>query len=256
MKKRFGIVSGSVSDRGDFRSENQDSLLCFEGEVEGQTAGLFVVADGMGGLSRGADVSRYISGQFENWMAEDFPAAVRAGFDRKEDILELLEQEIWDLNQEILDFRAREQCSAGSTLSILLTYGAYYYIKNIGDSRIYLLRDGDFEQLTEDQSVAARMVRAGELTEEEAKYSGKKHVLTMCMGMFQQPVSGTVSGVLYRGDQFLLCSDGLYNSLEGYKMREILLEDCTAQEKADRLRQAIAPMTAADNVSVIVVGIK
>lgn len=249
----MGLEYGAVSDRGDRRSENQDSMICFAGEMEGHMTGLFAVADGMGGLEYGGQVSRYITRQFDRWRREDFRQMLRAGRDGPEDIQELLEQEIWEINQSVLRFKNEAQCRAGSTLSLLFLYRGRYYVKNLGDSRIYLMRGGVLRRLTEDQSVAAQMVRERRMTEEEARNSRQKSVLTMCVGMCQVPLSFTADGQVCPDDQFLLCSDGLYNPLADAQMEQVLCRPCTGQEKADSLRRMIPLLQADDNVSCIVV---
>ena len=86
------ITYGCCSDRGDVRTENQDRVLALSGEVEGKEAGLFVLADGMGGLEHGSSVSTYITDEFLKWWEEDFPQMAHAGKCEKEEIRELLEQ--------------------------------------------------------------------------------------------------------------------------------------------------------------------
>ena len=245
---------GAITDRGDVRTENQDSIVSLTAAVNGSPAAMFIVADGMGGLSYGAQVSQFIVSQFSRWWEHDFLQMMTAGKDSDEDIKELLEQEIWDINQSVLRFKEEAQCRTGSTLSVLLLYKEKYYIKNIGDSRVYLLRQGKLSRLTEDQSLVAQMVREGRMTEEEARYSKKKNVLTMCIGMFQIPQSYFTTGVIYAGDQFIVCSDGFYNPTEeGAVIQTLGRANASPQQKADELREQIQPGLATDNVSVIVV---
>lgn len=247
------ISYGAVSDRGDIRKENQDSMLSLTGEVCGEPAALFAVADGMGGLSYGSQVSNYITGQFNRWWEEDFPQMMRAGRKSRDDINELLEQEIWDINRQIFLFNSRSQNRAGSTLSLLLLFAGEFYIKNIGDSRVYLLREGILRRMTEDQSLVAQLVRERRMTPEEARTSGKKNVLTMCVGMFAVPQSYSNGGTANAGDRFLVCSDGLYNQVNEEGISRILgLPGKSAQERAVLLRQAIRPGTAGDNVTAVV----
>jgi len=253
----FTYTCGMTTDRGDVRKENQDSILALTGNAGGKNAGLFLVADGMGGLSYGALVSQYIVEQFGRWWQEDFHGMIEAGIDSEEDIRELMEQEIWDINQSIYQFKNRLQCRSGSTLSLLLLYGNRYYIENIGDSRIYLMRGGKLKQLTEDQSVVAKMVREQRMSEKEAAHSRMKNMLTMCIGMFEVPQSGYLSGTLKEGDCFLLCSDGFYHPIGNEKMELVLGNtEMDSQTKADCLRTMIETGMATDNVSAVVAGIK
>ena len=234
----FPYCYGTTTDRGDVRAENQDSILAEAGFVHGRPSALMAVADGMGGLAYGAQTSAYIAEQFSRWWREDFPSMIGEGIDRDEDIRELLEQEIWDINQGIFEFRSRMECRTGSTLSLLLLYNGNYYVENLGDSRVYLLRNGSIFRLTEDQSVEAK----------------GKRMLTMCMGMFAVPQSQYRHGGLRPGDRFLLCSDGLFNALDERRIEEIMgLQELGAQEMAGLLRRQIHSGKARDNVSAIVI---
>ena len=249
----FTYACGATTDKGDLRAENQDSVLILTGTFEGQDAALLVVADGMGGLSYGAQVSRYITEQFEYWWREDFPSMVKVGMESDEDIRELLEQEIWDINQAIFQFKERLRCRTGSTLSLLLLYGSRYYIENIGDSRVYRLQAGSLQQLTQDQSLIAKMMKEQGISEEEAERSNVKNVLTMCVGMFPVPKSCFRTGKISDGDCFLLCSDGFYHPLSRGQIAEVLgRQDMSPQQKAQHLRQMIGRGKASDNVSAII----
>ncbi len=250
----FSFTYGATTDKGDLRRENQDSILCLSGNLEGIDSALFVIADGMGGLAYGSQVSEYIIRQFERWWNEDLIHMIHDQMDKDCDIREILEQEIWDINHAVLQFNRSNQCRSGSTLSLLFLYNGRYYIENIGDSRVYQMRGRNMRQLTEDQSVAVRIFKERAMTEQEMKRSSLRHVLTMCIGMFEVPQSFYASGEMEEGDCYCLCSDGLYNQLK-YKEMEAVLASCvlSSQEKALRLRNMIVPGKASDNVSAIVV---
>ena len=254
--RTFTFTYGAPTDRGDIRTENQDSVLTLTGTVKTQPTALMIIADGLGGLSYGAEVSRYIIEQFKRWWYEDFPSMIQEGMDTEEDIQELLEQEIWDINHSVVDFRNKMQCRSGSTLSLLLLYKRKYYIENIGDSRIYLMRDGSLSQLTQDQSLATQIAKKHQIETEGVSYSKAKNILTMCIGMSPIPQSNYSSGKLCSGDCFLICSDGLYNPLEIRQMESVLGEKkIPAIQKAECLRKMISKGKARDNVSAIVVEI-
>lgn len=117
--RHFTYQYGSLSDAGDVRSENQDAILCCTGEKNTQNqqndAAFFLVADGMGGLSYGSQVSAYCTDQFTAWWHEDFSQMMQAGRDSDTDIKELLEQEIWISTPGFIKFKEREGCRCGST---------------------------------------------------------------------------------------------------------------------------------------------
>ncbi len=248
------MICGVICEIGDKRTSNQDSILNLQGTVGGEKAGLFIVADGMGGLSYGAEISRLIVMEFKRWWEVDIPAMEEAGCLTPTDVDELLEQEIWDIHQEALKFGQSMQRRSGSTLSLLLLLKGNYYIKNLGDSRIYRYRRGKLERLTMDQSLEAQMIREGRLDREEEGSTRYKHVLTMCIGVPRIPVTVSASGKLCSGDCFLLCSDGLYNCLEDGQIEDVLTDkDMHPQEAVYSLRKMIPPGMAADNLSAVIV---
>lgn len=250
---RFTYSCGAISDAGDRREENQDRILVLTGEIKKRPCALLVVADGMGGLSFGAQVSSYIAEQFNRWWYDDFSTMIHNGMEQAGDIRELLEQEIWDINQAVFQFNNRMECRSGSTLSLLLLYGRRYYIENMGDSRIYRLRGRRLRQLTIDQSLAAKMVESHCMTEDGASHSPAKNKLTMCMGMFAVPQAGYQTGQVLKKDCFLVCSDGLYNPLGQPKLEEgMRIKGKSPGERAEYLRQMIGAGEAKDNVSAIV----
>lgn len=253
----FTYTYGATTDQGDIRAENQDSILYLAENIKNQPGAIFAVADGMGGLSYGAQVSRYITEQFKRWWYEDFDNMIQEGIESEDDIRELLEQEIWDINQAIFQFNHQYQCRSGSTLSLLLLYKEKYYIENLGDSRIYLMRNQYMEQLTQDQSLAAQIMKNHGEAMDGRQYLKFKNKLTMCIGMFAVPQSNYYSGDILKGDIFLLCSDGFYNPLEKQQIEAVLQgKGRTSDEKVQLLRKMIGSGKASDNVSAIVTEIK
>lgn len=249
----MSLYFDSISDAGDRRQVNQDSLFCASGIVGGVRAGLFVVADGMGGLSYGETVSRYITDQFARWWREDLPSAAETHQADGESLNELLEQEVWDVNNRVNEFCSQNGEKSGSTLSLLLIYGGAYFIKNVGDSRVYLMRRRELTRLTEDQSLVAQMVREGVLQQAEAAACEKKNVLTMCIGVASSVKIFTSEGRAKKDDIFLLCSDGLHHCLTDEQIRDGLLDGKNCGDQAERLRRLIPDGAAGDNVTAIVV---
>lgn len=245
---------GGCSETGDVRNENQDHILCRAGNIGGIPCGLFLVADGMGGLRHGGWASEYTARSFEAWWHRELPPMILAGRDSDEDLEELLEQEIWEINRAVYRFGRERQIRCGTTLSVLLLAGSRGFIRNLGDSRVYRQRDNRIRCLTQDQSLVAQLLREGAITEQEAKISSKKNVLTMCLGMYEEAQSFGAKGRVRNGDVFLLCSDGLYNPLGEARMEELLgLAGYGAEQKAALLRRQIPPGKAHDNVSAVVV---
>ncbi len=241
------IISGGICETGDRRENNQDHILYVNRKEAGHETGLFLVADGMGGLACGMETSGYIVQEFLRWWEQDVSWMFAYGKTSDEDILELLDQEIWDINQEILKFTRETGQRTGSTLSLLFIMDGKYYIKHLGDSRIYRSHSDRIRQITEDQTTVQKVRRRSG----EEYY---KSVLTMCVGIPERPEAYTTVGTLDPEDCFLLCSDGLYKCLKFERIQEILQKiDLNPEETVWKLRHAIPDGDALDNVSAIVV---
>jgi protein phosphatase len=122
----------------------------------------------------------------------------------------------------------------------------------VGDSRAYLMRDGELRQLTADHTLVARMVRSGEITEAEADVHPHKNVLTRALGTDEQVEVDEESVSLADGDRLLLCSDGLTGMVTEEQIRAILEESSDPQNAADRLVRAANRAGGIDNISVVV----
>jgi protein phosphatase len=140
----------------------------------------------------------------------------------------------------------------GTTCISLLVHGDHAIVGHVGDSRAYLVRDGEVWQLSEDHSLVNEQVRAGLLTQEEAKHSRLKNIITRSVG-FEEDVLVDVVGVeTHAGDRFLLCSDGLSNLVETDEIRDALGHDDVAQVP-EMLIQLANARGGDDNITVVAV---
>ncbi|MBQ3727498.1 MAG: serine/threonine-protein phosphatase, partial [Selenomonadaceae bacterium] len=135
---------------------------------------------------------------------------------------------------------------------ILSLDGERAYFAHVGDSRLYLLRNNIFKQITEDHSYVETLVRRGELTAEEAKIHPMKNVLTQAVGAMSNLKIDQARFSVERGDIFLLCTDGLTNMVDDASIFKILQ---TADNPADALIEAALDAGGRDNISVIVAGV-
>lgn len=246
------IQVSSHTDIGDKKQTNQDSILIKNGVVESKTVGLYIVADGCGGLAFGEEISNLVVTHFSRLWKRELAEVLKKKKCEDKEIDNVLEKAIADINASAKSFGAQVESRVGSTLSLLLTVDKKYYIKNVGDSRIYLNRKGKLMQLTEDQSLVADMIRNGELTKEESRNFKKKNVLTMCIGVFDKIMTYTKKGKVKSGDSFLLCCDGLHNKITEKDMCEIIADRAIAFEaKCEVMRNKIVRGEANDNVSSI-----
>ena len=234
------------TDVGLVRSENQDfGTWTTASEASGSLLGgrLLVVADGMGGHRGGATASRLaaetIKQQYLATGSDDPAEALRAALERAN-------ARVFAEAQSNPDLRGM-----GTTTSVLAVQGESAWLAHVGDSRIYRVRDGQIEQLTQDHSLVATMVREGLLTAEEAETHPRRNVLQRSMGVAEQveiDLAGPIE--LQEGDTFILCSDGLHGLVREPELKEIATApiDLAADEFVRRALQRGAP----DNVTVIV----
>lgn len=250
---------GLLSDVGDAKQTNQDSVLSKYERVAKRDVGLFIVADGMGGLAYGEEVSNLIVTFFNHWFSEHLLPYVRGKKSfNSSDINKMLDNAITEVNNMALSFSKQVNQKLGSTLSLLLVIGDKYFIKNVGDSRIYIVRKNKKIQLTQDQSLVADMVRNKKITEAEARSHVKKNVLTMCIGVFNDVKVFSNQGKVKKGDVFLLCCDGFYNFASEENVVPIIRDSKVEgyNQKVALLRNLIPAGGAGDNVSIILVQLK
>lgn len=254
MKK---ILISAYSEKGDIKQENQDSILCRSGKIGKHTVGLFIVADGCGGMENGSQISNFITGCFSRLWNTKLQEILERKHFKNSDIGDMLNDELEEINLKVREFGQKTNSRGGSTLSLLLIIDARYYIRNVGDSRIYLLRHR-MTQLTTDQTLVAEMVRNKEITKEEAKKHKKRNVLSMCIGYFEHLRTFCRTGLVCRNDNFIICCDGLYNCLSEKEIkREVRRQSSKRYEElAVKLRGRIKAGAAKDNVSVITVRCK
>jgi protein phosphatase len=231
---------GSATHQGRVRDHNEDALL----------AGphVFAVADGMGGHAGGEVASAIaVAGLAELGdlhAVEDPTARLTEALDR--------------INDEIRR-RARQDgavAGMGTTVAgIARLSGGRLLVFNLGDSRVYRLRSGQLEQLTDDHSVVGELLRAGDITEDEAARHPHRNVVTRALGATDriEPAVSTVDAAV--GDCFLVASDGLFNEVGATQIGDLLATPGTVDRRARSLLDAALFRGARDNVSVVVVAV-
>lgn len=236
--KAFGIT-----DIGQDRSMNQDFVFASETSV-GNLPNLFVVADGMGGHQAGDLASRY--------TVEVLLESIRKS--KEKNPIKIIRTAVEEANAKVLE-KARgnvELLGMGTTIVVATVCGHYLYVANVGDSRLYLIRD-EIQQITKDHSLVEEMVRRGRLKKEEAKNHPGKHVITRAVGAEREVAIDFFDKRLKKGDQILLCSDGLSNMLEDEEIREIVKSGGNVEERAKKLITAANQNGGKDNITVVLV---
>lgn len=226
---------GSATDTGSTRHRNEDAFRVFHGDARLAGTGrgsLFAVADGLGGHRGGAEAARMAVDQL--FLFYQYPPERFRGYDTLLDLIRKANRAVWTGAQQ----RGALQ-RMGCTLSTLhIDFRVRQaFTAHVGDSRIYLLRDGAMTQLTEDHTDAVHT-----------------HVLSNHIGLDEQVRIDTDKWMLQAGDRLLLCSDGLPLGASADEMFETLRGDHDAQCSADRLI-ALAARQGLDNATAVVVHI-
>ena len=235
------IRAAAASHVGKVRSNNQDSGYA--------GASLFLVADGMGGHA-GGDVASAIATNRIKEIDHDYPTA--------EDAQVALQSALLAANGLLAEtvFEHPELTGMGTTVSALIRVDGKVALAHIGDSRIYLFRDGELKQVTTDHTFVQRLVDTGRITEEEALTHPRRSVLMRVLGdVDSSPEIDTWTLETMPGDRWLICSDGLSGVVKQEAIQNVLTHVDSPKTAADRLVRASLDAGAPDNVTVVIVDI-
>ncbi|NOS89421.1 MAG: Stp1/IreP family PP2C-type Ser/Thr phosphatase [Methylococcaceae bacterium] len=237
----FKFEVGAKTDKGCVRTENQDRMSW----VSSPLGQLFVVADGMGGHNGGAKAAELTVDGLVNFLAETqnslgIEDAIRGAFEKTNQTI---------YQQAHSGDPATE--GMGSTAVLLLVYKQIAKIAHVGDSRVYLFRNGKLSLLTKDHTLVQKMVDAGMLTPEQARNHPSASLLDRAMGNRAEIAVEIHSDLrLKAGDGILLCSDGLSGYVEDQDIEAALTEPATAQEYVDRLLELAYQKGGEDNITI------
>ncbi len=239
-------ICAGKSDVGKVRQGNEDALFT------DQEAGVFIVADGMGGHVAGEVASQIVTETVGPGVSKARSEGLE-GAELQTRMLELIKE----ANRAILERADNEpeKRGMGTTLTMLaLVPGSGYVFDQVGDSRGYLLREGMLRQVTRDHTVVQQQVDRGALTPEQAREHPLSHILTRALGTEEDVEADTYDDEVNPGDLFLLCSDGLSGMLSDDRIYEILSAPTDdLQSIADALIDAANDGGGLDNVTAVVV---
>ncbi len=230
------------TDVGLVRKINQDFIF-YSRESVGTFPNLFIVADGMGGHNAGDFASRYAVECFLSYIRNSKPDA----------LIRMVDEGIKYANKKIIEKAAEDENLRGMGTTMVVAYieDGQLFVANIGDSRLYLL-DKQINQVTEDHSFVATLVRAGELTPAEARIHPDKNVITRAVGAAENAKVDFFEVDLEPGDQILMCSDGLSNMVEDEVLYDIV-KNTYIGDVVDGLIDEAKRNGGADNIAVIVI---
>jgi serine/threonine protein phosphatase PrpC len=207
----------AATDVGKVRDHNEDNFLV------DKKLGLFIVADGMGGHAAGEVASamavRTVHEEIkrEKELLDDYVSrATGANKVTPKDIIALVETAVQRACSKIHEEAANDanKRGMGTTLSALLILGHQGFIGHVGDSRIYLSREGHVQQVTEDHTVYNELIKRGKLTKEQIEKVAQKNAITRAVGVYERVEVDTLVIELLTGDTLVLASDGLHGYLE------------------------------------------
>ena len=227
-------TSSARSHVGFVRSANEDSFL------DAREQNLWVVADGMGGHSRGDQASQAIIRHLIDFEGSD---------DINENI-ENLEARLIDANHECRSMIKGK--IIGSTVAALFVLEPFCFFLWVGDSRIYRLRGNTLEQMTEDHSLVQELCTLGELTPEEAEHHPSSNIITRAIGVHDKLRIEVQYATMEPGDRYLICSDGLYKDVHHSEIQELLANAISAHQSVNNLVNLALERGGKDNVTAIV----
>ena len=235
---------GSASDVGRARQQNEDFLFTAEG--------LYVVADGMGGHRGGAVASELAVSSLRSHLAE-----------MGELTTDSLVQAVQLANESVVSAAGDdpELAGMGTTLCAIAVVQVpaedveRLAIVNVGDSRVYLLKDGMLEQVTDDHSLVASLERQGRLTRAEAAVHPQRNIITRALGIDARVMVDSWEVVPVPGDRYVLCSDGLFNEVEEDRIAATLRKLADPDDAASELVRLANEGGGRDNISVVIVDV-
>lgn len=231
-----GILSAFRTDVGKVRANNQDAPIVSE------KLRLYGVADGMGGHKGGEVASTSARDDLLRELEGKTPSVAA------------LSGAIEEVNRQIYHQQEHDDAltGMGTTLSVLWMSDNFVYIGHVGDSRVYLLRDGEFKQMTLDHSLVEQLVREDVLTEEEAQNHPMRNIITRAIGTDESVEVDVVVEERRKGDLWLACSDGLHGLVDDRQMRDALRQ-YAPEKAADVLLKAALDAGGRDNVTLVIV---
>jgi protein phosphatase len=237
------------TDLGCVRQINEDACRCripSDPQLLETKGVISLIADGMGGHS---------GGEVASSIAVD--VITRAYYESKRSPRDALKQAFEIANQEIYHAAIADKAleGMGTTCTALVVCGEQAFAAHVGDSRLYLLREGEIYLMTEDHSAVMEMVKLGIITAEQARHHEDKNVIIRALG-----TSAAVEVALWEtpmqvrdNDRFLLCSDGLYDLMEDVEIRDLVLNSVDHHSACEALVARARGRGGYDNITVGIV---
>lgn len=240
-----------ISDCGLKRESNEDYGYAKVFSYNNNDIGIFIVADGMGGHSKGEVASKMAVDIIKDKINEKLSTDIADHFD----IRLILQEAFYSTNAAVYSksIEEPELRGMGTTLIAAVIYNNDLFVGNIGDSRAYVLKGNKLSQITEDNSYVQELVKSGAIKPEEAKNHPKKNIITRAVGTDEYVKTDIYNQTLNEGDWLVLCSDGLTNMLEDNAIENILISSHDAKDCCGRLVSAANAGGGTDNITSVCV---
>lgn len=240
------IEFAARTDVGLVRPSNEDSLLTLP------ECGVFVVADGMGGEAAGEEASAQVIASIRQalgGLAQNPP-------EKPEQLAATLQGAVRQAHRDVFEIARLNPAKRGmgSTVSLLCVHRDAWMIAQIGDSRVYIVRDGLLRQITTDHTVVWELFKQGAIERSQLANHPARHLLTQCIGSGEAIDIDLFEGIARRADLFLICSDGLTGFVSDERMYATLTDPALdLRQMADELVNAALSSGGGDNITVILV---
>ena len=234
------IETAGVTDVGLRRSNNEDAFIMMPDQR------VISVADGMGGAAAGEVASKIFVTAVQDFFGTAWIVTEDA-------VYQIVQQVFNAANNRIIEHATQnpENAGMGCTGELLAFADGRYIIGHVGDSRIYLLRNGELRQLTKDHSLVQMQLDGGSITAEEARVHPKKNIVLRAVGMELDFSLDILRGNSFVDDLFLLCSDGLTDMIEDDVICTILLSSVSLEHKAEQLVESAKKAGGKDNITAV-----
>jgi len=235
---------GFSTDIGCHRTINQDSYFV----SDDKKYPYFIIADGMGGKNAGEIASQEAINQISQYFNE-ISKNIGKGLSVEktiEDVFNKANKFVYNLSLENSEYEGM-----GTTVVFAIQIDNILYVGNVGDSRLYCLSKDKAKQITKDHSIVAGLLEKGEISKEEAQNHPQKNIITRALGVSEKIEVDIFKHEIKCEDLFLMCTDGVSNKVRTDEMIEIVFQNISIKEKADKIVELANRKDGTDNATVV-----